>query len=177
MDRIATKIENRTALHRSNKIETLNIRSQDFFIFLDRAFDGMLVILEEMGDELANQKPDFPGANSPYAILFHCVGVVNYWIGTLLGERDVLRDRPAEFFATGSIHDIANLIKALKAQTRLDLERFDGACKLLKQPERSYSPIAGQTEWTQGWVLMHAYEELAQHHGQLEISRDWLKSV
>ena len=71
---------------------TWNISSEDFFIFLERAFDGMLAILEELGDERANQKPSVPGANSPYATLFHCVGVTNYWIGTLLGGRDVPRD-------------------------------------------------------------------------------------
>jgi hypothetical protein len=32
----------------------------------------------------------------------------------------------------------------------------------------------GYDGWTQGAALLHAYEELAQHHGQMEITRDML---
>ena len=155
---------------------TWNISSEDFFIFLERAFDGMLAILEELGDERANQKPSVPGANSPYATLFHCVGVTNYWIGTLLGGRDVPRDRPAEFHATGTVREISSQVAALKLQLTTDLQGFDGTCRLSIRPESSYSPIAGKTRWTEGWVLMHTYEELAQHHGQMELARDLLVS-
>jgi len=34
----------------------------------------MLDIVTRLGDDLANRHLDLPGANSPYAILTHCLG-------------------------------------------------------------------------------------------------------
>ena len=73
----------------------MEISHEDFLMFIDRALDGMLRIVEELGEERANMRPDLPGANSPYAILTHCIGVCDYWIGTLLGKREFFRDRDA----------------------------------------------------------------------------------
>ena len=87
----------------------MEISHEDFLMFIDRALDGMLRIVEELGEERANMRPDLPGANSPYAILTHCIGVCDYWIGTLLGKREVFRDRDAEFraVAEGEEYEIA----------------------------------------------------------------------
>ncbi len=153
-------------------MKTFDIDSQDFLLFIDRALDGMVAILEELGDELANREPDLPGANSPYAILFHCLGVTNYWVGTLLGGRDVPRDRPAEFKANGSVKDLSDRIHGLKVQIRSDLDGFKGTAALTSTP--NHSPIPEDVQWTQGGVLVHTYEELAQHHGQMELTRDIL---
>ena len=170
-------------------VTTFEIDSQDFLLFMDRALDGMVAILEGLGDELANKEPDLPGANSPYAILFHCLGVTNYWIGTLLGGREVPRDRSAEFKATGSVKDLSERIQGLKVQIRNDLDGFQGTAALTSAP--NHSPIPGDAtqrvaddlvqrddpehdQWTQGMVLVHTYEELAQHHGQIELTRDIL---
>ncbi len=155
-------------------MKTFKIDSQDFLLFVDRALDGMVAILEELGDELANTEPNLPGANSPYAILFHCIGVTNYWIGTLLGGRDVPRDRPGEFTATGSVKGLSKRIQGLKMQIRSDLDGFNGTARLTSAPHGSYSPIPEHDQWTQGMVLVHTYEELAQHHGQMELTRDIL---
>ena len=67
----------------------MEISHEDFLMFIDRALDGMLRIVEELGEERVNMRPDLPGANSPYAILTHCIGVCDYWIGTLLGKARV----------------------------------------------------------------------------------------
>ena len=152
-------------------MKTFEIDSQDFLLFIDRALDGMVAILEELGDELANKEPDLPGANSPYAILFHCLGAANYWIGTLLGGRDVPRDRSAEFKATGRVKDLSERIQGLKVQIRSDLEGFRGTAALTRAPNPSYSPLPDYDQWTQGMVLVHTYEGLAQHHGQMELTR------
>ncbi|MGI8678221.1 MAG: hypothetical protein ACR2LX_05950 [Jatrophihabitans sp.] len=53
------------------------ISTGDYLYFLDRAPDGMLEIITRRGDDLANRRPDLPGANSPYAILTHCLGVMD----------------------------------------------------------------------------------------------------
>lgn len=152
----------------------MEITPEDYLVFVDRALDGMTGIVEELGQELANKKPDISGANSPYAILFHCVGVCNYWIGTLLAGRQVGRDRLAEFHAKGSVHELSLAVQNLKRQIKLDLEGVDGVKPLAVVPNAAYTPMPGYDQWTQGAVLIHVYEELAQHHGHMELTRDIL---
>ncbi len=41
------------------------ISTQDYLYFVDQALDGMVEIITGLGDDLANRRPDLPGANSP----------------------------------------------------------------------------------------------------------------
>lgn len=152
----------------------MQISLDDYLMFVDRALDGMIGIVEELGEGQANTAPEHAGANSPYAILFHCIGVCHYWIGTLIGGRHTERDRLAEFHATGSIAYLRTATDNLKRQLRLDLCDIDGERHLDVAPHASYTPLPGYSQWTQGAVLIHTYEELAQHHGQMELTRDVL---
>ena len=155
----------------------MQISPDDYLTFVDRALDGMMGIIEQMGD-LANRSPDLSGANSPYAILVHCVAVCHYWIGTLIAGRHTDRDRPAEFQATGGAAALRAAVNDLKRQIRLDLRNVtldvDGEQGLAAKPNTDYTPLPDRTHWTQGAVLMHTYEELAQHHGQMQLTRDIL---
>ena len=154
----------------------MQISNEDFLMFIDRALDGMMKIVEELGDERANLNPDLPGANSPYAILFHCVAVANYWIGTLLAGRTVERDRNSEFKATGSVEPLGKSVRELQAQLRKDIDHVRGEEQVAVAPNSEYNPLRGTEydSWTQGAALVHAYEELAQHLGQMELTRDIL---
>ena len=152
----------------------MKISHEDFLMFFDRALDGMLRIVEELGEERANMRPDLPGANSPYAILTHCVGVCNYWIGTLLGGREVFRDRDEEFRASGTVVELRERVAELKANLLEDIKQVRGEKPLASAPNSAYNPLLGMKDWTQGTAVIHAYEELAQHHGQMELTRDVL---
>ena len=120
----------------------------------------------------------FRGSGQPYAILVHCVGVCHYWIGTLIAGPHTDRDRPAEFQATGSAVALRAAVNDLKRQIRLDLRNVtpdvDEEQGLAAMPNAEYTPLPDRTHWTQGAVLMHTYEELAQHHGQMQLTRDIL---
>ena len=153
----------------------LSINQEDFLLFTDRALDKMLEIIEELGDDLASQKPDLPDANSPYAILTHCIGVTDYWIGNLIGNRGITRDRPAEFTATGTAAEIRPRVEALKQRLREDVATLDGLAEPRDGQPASNNPAGGPAKWTQGATLIHTYEELAQHLGQMEITRDILR--
>ncbi|NQW18598.1 MAG: DUF664 domain-containing protein [Chloroflexi bacterium] len=153
---------------------SIEIAQSDFLLFIDRAFDGMRKIIEELGDDLANQKPDIPGANSPYAIAIHCIGVVNHWVGNSIAGRGIIRDRDGEFTATGTHQEIAVAIIACRDRLAEDLGRVDGLARLAAAPPASYNPAGGPSEWTQGAAIIHAYEELSQHYGQMELTRDIL---
>lgn len=152
----------------------MHISQDDFLMFVDRALDGMLQIVEALGDDRCHLIPDLPGANSPYAILFHCVGLTHFWIGTFIAGRHVERDRTAEFRARGSVSEIRKMVKDLKHQLRADLLHVQGDKPLSQQPPAAYTPLPEEQGWTQSAVLIHTFEELAQHHGQMELSRDMI---
>ena len=93
--------------------------------YVDRAVDALASIVTGLGDDLANQRPDLPGANSPYAILTHCLGVMAYWGGHVVAGRDVPRDRAAEFTAAGPVAGLVAAAQQAKLQFRADAQTAD----------------------------------------------------
>ncbi|SFW85389.1 DinB family protein [Amycolatopsis australiensis] len=153
----------------------MRIADEDYLWFAGRALDGMAAILAELGDERANRRPDLPGANSPYAIVTHCLGVLEFWAGSLVAGRAVERDRDAEFTATGPVAELLDRAAAAKERLRADVAAAEPAAPLRARPPAKYADTpAGRS---QGGALQHVYEELAQHHGQLELTRDVLRHV
>jgi hypothetical protein len=155
----------------------MQINTDDFLYFINVALDGMVRIVEELGDERVNLRPNIPGANSPYVILYHCVGCTHFWIGALIAGRQVARDRDAEFRAQGTVADLVQAVRSLQKQLPEDISHVQGD-QPLAHPDALLAQ-GGTTRqdvrhWRQGKALIHAYEELAQHHGQMEITRDIL---
>jgi hypothetical protein len=142
--------------------------------YVDRAVEQMTAIVTELGDKLANRKPALPGANSPYAILRHCLGVMEFWGGEVVAGREVIRDRPAEFRAHGPVAGLAAAAGKARGQFRADAAAADFA-----GPPRGgagHQKYPGELEFTsQGHALLHVLEEVTQHLGQMEVTRDVLR--
>ncbi|MEV5176563.1 DinB family protein [Streptomyces flaveolus] len=146
----------------------------EYLYFLRRAFDGMFGALDELGDDLGNTAPPLPGANSPYAIAYHCVGVADYWLGHVVAGRHVDRDRPAEFTAKGDARRLRREVDALFARLEADLHGT-----LPSDPPRNAPPAefeGPERPLSVQGVQLHVLEELAQHHGQVQITRDLLRA-
>jgi hypothetical protein len=155
----------------------MQIASEDFLYFMNHALDSMVRILEELGDERINLRPDFQGANSPYIILYHCVWCTNFWCGAILAGRHVTRDRDAEFQAQGTVGEIREAVDDLKQRLPADISHVQGEMPLANPDALSILPQHVQDvvrHWSQGKALVHVYEELSQHYGQMEITRDIL---
>jgi Protein of unknown function (DUF664) len=151
------------------------ISVEDYLHYVDEALDGMVEIVTGLGDDLANRHPDLPGANSPYAVLNHCLGMMGWWSGHVVAGRTVERDRDAEFRATGSVADLVERTRQVQRQLRADLADLDPSAPprgQLPDPEDADLPLGR----TQGGALIHIYEELAQHRGQMEVTRDVLRA-
>jgi hypothetical protein len=152
----------------------LSLSLDDYLWFVDEALGGMVDIVTTLGDDLANRRLDVPGSNSPYAVLTHCLGVVAYWGGHTVAGRTVERDRDAEFLASGPVVDLVARVAAARAQLARDVATLDAPAPLRGTddlwPGDEDLPIAR----TQGGALVHIYEELAQHRGQMEVTRDVL---
>lgn len=150
-----------------------SLADADYLYFVDHAVRGMAAIVEELGEQDACRRPDLPGANSPYGLVTHCLGVIEYWSGHVNAGRDVVRDRDREFTAVGTVAELATRVDDVLAEFARDVAACD--------PNAAPAAVPGQ--WalgpsqplTQGGVLMHIYEEVAQHHGQLQVLRDALR--
>ena len=144
----------------------------DYLWFADLALRGMARIVVDLGDEMANRRPPFPGANSPYVILTHCLGVMEYWAGATVAGRSIERDRAAEFAASGPIAPLLQQVEAARQRLAADLTGL-AAWDEPHSVHRNRDDPVPYSE-TKGAVLLHILEELFQHFGQMEITRDAL---
>ena len=150
----------------------LTLTLDDFLWYVDDCLDAMLDIVTGLGDDLANRSLDVPGANSPYAILTHCLGVVEWWSGEMVAGRDVERDRAAEFTARGPVAELPEAVRRTRVRLVADLAALDSAAPPARPgDEELHGYPYGRT---QGGVLLHVFHELAQHRGQMEVTRDVL---
>ena len=140
--------------------------------YVERAVDQMADIVTGLGDDLANRRPALPGANSPYAILRHCLGVMEFWGGQVVAGRVVQRDRAAEFRASGPVAGLVAATKDAKNAFRADVATADAAAPPRAQPGADADELEGRS---QGSALLHVLEEVTQHLGQMELTRDVLR--
>jgi hypothetical protein len=141
--------------------------------YVDRAVEAMADIVVDLGDDLANARPHLPGANSPYAILRHCLGVMEFWGGQVVAGRTVDRDREAEFRASGPVAGL--IADAREAQRRFRTVIVTADPKA-RPPGDHPTTGPDELEYTsQGHALLHVMEEVCQHLGQMEITRDLLR--
>ncbi|MBB2948322.1 hypothetical protein FB565_008105 [Actinoplanes lutulentus] len=151
------------------------ISRDDYLYFAGRALDGMTGIVAGLGDDLANTRPPLPGANTPYALLTHCLGVIEFWSGSLVAGRSVIRDRDAEFVAAGPVAALVTEALAVRKRLESDVRDAEPQAALRGRPPESFQ--GPDRELNRGAALMHVYEELAQHHGQMEIMRDAIRAM
>ncbi len=149
--------------------------AEGYLYFVRRALLGMRDIVLELGDEPAGRRPELPGANTAYGVLNHCLGVTAYWGGQLVAGRPVERDRAAEFGATGTVAELARRVDLALAHLAADLNTVEPTAPLREAPA-SWAQACGwdgpDRDLNQSSALIHLYEELAQHHGQLQVLRD-----
>ena len=147
----------------------MSIAPEEFLPYINGALDGMVHIVETLGDERINLRPNnMANTNSPFVILTHCVGLTRYFFGVALAGRQVHRDRDAEFRAQGTVAEIRQTVRELQQQVQEDLKHVRG-----DQPTAFPDAVRPpHRTWTQGRFVLQCYKELAQHHGHMELTRD-----
>ena len=88
----------------------------------------------------------------------------------MFADRSIERDRAAEFDSAGTVADLIELVGLHRARFRADVAGFDG-------PADPVGPLRDrdldrEELRTQAGVLLHVYEELAQHRGHLDLTAD-----
>ncbi len=107
---------------------------------------------------------DDHAANSLAVLLMHITGAEQFWVGELLGQRQINRDREAEFRAIAT--DVSSLRRRLQETdelvrevlTTVDPTRLDETVQL-----------RGHT-LTLRWGVIHMIEHTAQHLGHMQLT-------
>ncbi len=150
------------------------ISADDFALFCGRTIDGMARALDGLSDREVNRSPDVEGANSAYALVTHALAAAEWWTEYVVLGHPIERDRPSEFTATGAASDLIHRCDAAKARIA-ELAPQLGAAEELHGEAVTQIPLGA--DWTVGAALIHAYEELAQHLGHLEITVDLVRGA
>jgi hypothetical protein len=100
--------------------------------------------------------------------------MLEWWTREAILGEPVGRNRAAEFVATGTVEQLRERVEQVVFQLEGDLARIDMEAPL-RGPHGDYggTPIAASAQG----ALLHVLEELAQHHGHLEITRDLLMTA
>jgi uncharacterized damage-inducible protein DinB len=136
--------------------------------FILQKFDELVDLAAQLDDDAANTSASTRGSNSVVQLVAHCCGMLRRWSSTVNLGLEVPRDRESEFEVVMPVAEVL----ALAAETRVafltDVERTD----------LDAAPIFLPPGWNEFWtvscagVLLHVLEELCQHLGQAEVTRD-----
>jgi len=155
-------------------VTVIELSVEEYLWFVDDCLEAMTSIVEELGDELANARPALPGANAPYSILMHCLGVMEFWGGEMVAGRPIQRDRDAELVATGPVAEVRERVAVSRARFVEDLGRLDARARPTHPLPEDDAGLP--FDRSQAGVVVHVFHELAQHLGQLEITSDLLRA-
>ncbi len=124
-----------------------------------------LKTLEGVNASGLNWKPTRKDTNSLFVLATHLIGSERFWIHQFVGQREVQRDRDAEFRAQGSGAE------ALR-------EAFDEVAHTSDEILSALTPADMDVEH-QGnygtrsvrWAILHMIEHYAEHAGQMSLTR------
>lgn len=146
-----------------------------YALVFDRIGRRTLDQLRGISDADLNGVLDLPESNSAFVLATHLIGAAEYWVLELAGGRDVERDRPSEFRATGTGAELAaryeRWLTAMHAlMDSLPDERMDQPALTHdgQQARHNDKPITVRD------ALLHAVEHCALHQGHLELTRQML---
>ncbi len=147
----------------------MGITVDDFILFSERTIDGMRDSLRRLDDETVNVQPPLPAPNSPYQLVHHALSACDWWTSHIICGHPTDRDRDAEFESTGTVDDLLRQADELVARLH---ERRDELATTTELANVARTKIPLADDWTVGGAMIHAYEELAQHLGHLEVTVD-----
>jgi uncharacterized damage-inducible protein DinB len=135
------------------------------------AFEQLLGVAERLGDELVNERPHGEDTNAAAALIVHCCGVCEFWLGHVGLGRDSDRDRDAEFSTTASIAELQQLVDVTVRQVELDLVALESAPL---SPHGAARAFLAEDDRSDASLVLHVLEELFQHLGHAELAADAL---
>jgi len=144
--------------------------------YIRDAFTKMLAVVDRLGDAKINVKPPGPDTNSAAALVVHCCGVSENWLGHVGLGRPSDRDRDAEFQATASVAELRSLIEAARGQAEADVVALDASpAPVTRDRPSGAHPV--DVDRSPASLVIHVLEELYQHLGHMELTADALAAA
>jgi uncharacterized damage-inducible protein DinB len=140
-------------------------------LYARHAFTQMLDVADRLGDERVNDRPHGLETNAVAALVIHCCGVTEFWIGHVALGRPTHREREAEFSSTATVAELHAKVDATLVQLREDLAAIDAG---RTQPDRTGRQFMEGGDESDGAIVLHVLEELYQHLGHMELAADAL---
>jgi hypothetical protein len=141
-------------------------------VYLDNAIRQMGALVDRMGEARVNERPPGPATNSVAALIAHCQGVSEFWLGHVGLGRATTRDRDAEFTAVAAPAELHERLDAMAAQLDADVRRLDaGEASDTNRAGRQFLESGDESDAA---LVVHVLEELYQHLGQMELTADAL---
>lgn len=150
------------------------ITNVDALSLVDQSLDAMVAILEALGDELSNRRIDVVGADTPAAILDHCLEEMEYWGGHVIAGRPVLGLHSPGGAPSGPVSGLVGRTRAARGRLEDDLSG-------LSPDDPPRAPVTaggpdGVVVCTQGGALLRLVASLARQRGCMEVSRDVIQA-
>ena len=140
--------------------------------YLRHPLEQLLVVADGLGDDGVNERPLGPGTNSVAALVVHCCGMLEFWVGHVALGRPTGRDRDAEFTATATLDELHALVDETVARLEGDVAAIDAGDALANEAREFL--LAG--DGSDADLLVYVVHELYQHLGHAEVTADALSS-
>ena len=123
--------------------------------------------LENMPEPALNWVPLSQDTNSPYALVTHMCGAETHWIQNVVGDKNVNRDRDAEFATKGSnIATLREMLGRTSKATNITLGNLS-----LENLSETKDTGPGRGIIDLRWAILHVIEHLAMHLGHIQITK------
>ncbi len=136
------------------------------------ALTQMTTAVDRLGDPLVNERPFGPETNSVAALITHCCGVSEFWLGCVGLGRATTRDRDSEFTATATVAELHELIESTQRQVFADIRRLDAG--EASPTNAAVRETLEDADVSDGALVLHLLEELYQHLGHMQLTVDAL---
>ena len=122
--------------------------------------------------EALNWNPIPGDANSVYAIMTHMCGTESFMVHKVIGQKDVQRDRDAEFAAKGNrMEDLVTLMDRTQETTQKVLES-----ESTQSLNRPVQPFPNRPPMSVREALLYTIEHVSTHLGHLHMTKQWWES-
>ncbi len=135
--------------------------------------ERVLAGLEGLSEDQLNRRPPTEGANSAYVIAAHTVGNARVWVLGIACGREMGRDRPAEFRASGAYAQLAEETQELLGEIEAALSALDAsALERRVMPSHELCGEGEPREISVRQALIEVVEHASIHLGELHVTRD-----
>jgi len=138
------------------------------------AFDQMATAVDQLGDARVNERPFGPETNSVAALIVHCCGVSEFWLGCVGLGRETTRVRAEEFTATASVTELHEMMRVTQRQTIADIRSLDAGEASPKH--HAVRETLEDSDVSDAALVIHLFEELYQHLGHVQLTVDALEA-